>query len=461
MLLGPLSAAFGIMASPIPRGFIELPAAYGEHVWGLMKGRQTKYIKRVPKPGGGWRYFYDAGHGGGVHAQEHMVEGARFRHGEGHFHVVKSEGDTLHVRNTATGEEHTITKQALSKKLAEHHAEGIKAYRDRAGKALAEAKANKASPKQIARLEERVKRAGGDKPKTTDPSAFDPEKAVKIAADSTSSLRRQDVYRVLESTPKQHRSAVAAHIASKRPEHADEVRDAMEDLGEQQAPAPKEAPKPAAPEPNPSAEHADKLKSMRTSPVELAANNPKHPMHEAAKAELERREKSLTPQQAIEIARKAIAIERRQADGAGAGRRASSTQADEAAMDAFAALTSKQSKAAMDALHSESKAPTKQPTASDDRRAHHDDVADEHMKARNKHWNAAEKAKAEGNESVAAAHQAAGDAHHSAALGHLAARETSRKKDAKEADAQSAKAHSASVSARIVAAPKAKPLFES
>jgi len=167
MLLGPLSAAFGVMANPIPRGCIELPTAYGEHVWGLMKGRPTKYIKRVPKPGGGYRYFYDAGHGGGVHAHEHMVEGAKFAHGEGHFHIVKQDGDKLHVRNTATGEEHTITKQALAQKLAEHHAEGLKAYRDRATKALAEAKANKASPKQIARLEERVKRAGGTvKPET-------------------------------------------------------------------------------------------------------------------------------------------------------------------------------------------------------------------------------------------------------------------------------------------------------
>jgi len=90
-----------------------------------------------------------------------MVEGAKFAHGEGHFHIVKQDGDKLHVRNTATGEEHTITKQALAQKLAEHHAEGLKAYRDRATKALAEAKANKASPKQIAKLEERVKRAGG------------------------------------------------------------------------------------------------------------------------------------------------------------------------------------------------------------------------------------------------------------------------------------------------------------
>lgn len=277
MLLGPLSAAFGVMANPIPRGCIELPTAYGEHVWGLMKGRPTKYIKRVPKPGGGYRYFYDAGHGGGVHAHEHMVEGAKFAHGEGHFHIVKQDGDKLHVRNTATGEEHTITKQALAQKLAEHHAEGLKAYRDRATKALDEAKANKASPKQIARLEERVKRAGGAK------------------------------------------TAEAA---------------------------------------KPSAEHMDKVKTMRVSQLEWPANNPRHPMHEAAKAELERREKLVTPQQAIEIARKALAIERRQADGGEAGRRAHTSKDDDAALEAFSALTPKQKQAAMDALDNEGKKPS-------------------------------------------------------------------------------------------------------
>ena len=57
----------------------------------LIKARQHKYIKRVPKAGGGFTYFYREQHGGGVALKEHMRAGAAFRltHNgqDGHFHI--------------------------------------------------------------------------------------------------------------------------------------------------------------------------------------------------------------------------------------------------------------------------------------------------------------------------------------------------------------------------------------
>lgn len=164
-ILSPLTMAFSAFAQDIPRGVIELPEAHAERWLALAKGAH-KYVKRVPtgkttktgKPR--YRYFYDVGHGGGVHAHEHMVEGAAFRHGDGHFHITKVDGDKLHVRHSQTGAEHVTTKRELAGKLEAEHGAALKAYRERAVKALAEAKESGASAKQVARLEERVKSAG-------------------------------------------------------------------------------------------------------------------------------------------------------------------------------------------------------------------------------------------------------------------------------------------------------------
>jgi len=61
---------------------------------------------------------------------------------------------------------------------------------------------------------------------------FNHDQHVKIAADSIGSLRKQDVFRLLEFAPQQHRSAVADHIVTHRPEFTEEVKDALNDLGE-------------------------------------------------------------------------------------------------------------------------------------------------------------------------------------------------------------------------------------
>lgn len=140
-------------------GWVELPAAYVEGL--LAKGKTHKYIKRVPKSGGGYRYFYHVGHGGGVHAADHFVEGAAFRHGDGHYHVTKVDGDRVTVKHDESGHTQTFSKAELGKTLREHHSAALQAHHEKATARLAEAKANKASPKQIAKLEKQVEIGGG------------------------------------------------------------------------------------------------------------------------------------------------------------------------------------------------------------------------------------------------------------------------------------------------------------
>lgn len=139
-------------------GWLELPAAYAESA--LAKGAGHKYIKRVPKAGGGYRYFYHVGYGGGVHSEAHFVEGASFRHEGGHYHITKVDGDKLTITHDETKESKSVTKAELGAMLAKHHEAGLKAHKEKTAAALAEARANKASPKQIARLEARAKAAG-------------------------------------------------------------------------------------------------------------------------------------------------------------------------------------------------------------------------------------------------------------------------------------------------------------
>lgn len=52
---------------------------------------------------------------------------------------------------------------------------------------------------------------------------FDPAKAVLVAADDVSRLRRCDVFRVLEWTPVRERVEVAAYLCRSRPDLVDEV----------------------------------------------------------------------------------------------------------------------------------------------------------------------------------------------------------------------------------------------
>lgn len=74
--------------------------------------------------------------------------------------------------------------------------------------------------------------------------AFDPMQAVKVSADSIDRLRKQDVQRVIEWTPEEHRDAVAEFITKERPDLAEEVSDVVGELkGEEETPeAQEEAP---------------------------------------------------------------------------------------------------------------------------------------------------------------------------------------------------------------------------
>lgn len=90
-----------------------------------------KYIKRVAKPGGGYRYYYAAHAGGGVHNTAHFTEGSSFAHGGGHFHV-KSVGPDgmLHVEHSqAPGQRVQMTHAELAAKLHEHHAPALESHR--------------------------------------------------------------------------------------------------------------------------------------------------------------------------------------------------------------------------------------------------------------------------------------------------------------------------------------------
>lgn len=149
---------------PFLPGYLELPEGYGEVLWGVSKGAH-KYLKRVPKPGGGYRYFYHVGHGGGIHSEDHFVPGAAFRFEGGHYHIKSAEGGKLVIEHDETKERKTVSKAELRDMLGAHHEPAIKAHREKVAGMLAEARANKASPKQIARLEARAK-AVGAAPKT-------------------------------------------------------------------------------------------------------------------------------------------------------------------------------------------------------------------------------------------------------------------------------------------------------
>ena len=101
----------------------------------LLKGRTQKYIKRIPKAGGGYRYVYKEHHKGGVGAQEHMKEGAAFKltfgGQEGHFHIVKAQGDKITVKHDELhGPDHKgveMTKAELSELLTREHKPALEA----------------------------------------------------------------------------------------------------------------------------------------------------------------------------------------------------------------------------------------------------------------------------------------------------------------------------------------------
>jgi hypothetical protein len=137
--------------------WVPLPADVGER---LFKGAGHKYIKRVPKSGGGYRYFYAVHHGGGVADEKHFVVGAAFRVGEGHYHIIgASPGDHVTVKHDETGATQVITKQRLAELLRSEHAAAMDEAKKKASAVLDEAHAH-GTLKQVERAEGLAKRAG-------------------------------------------------------------------------------------------------------------------------------------------------------------------------------------------------------------------------------------------------------------------------------------------------------------
>jgi len=130
----------------------ELPDWLGELLEGaveasnglLIKGAGHKYLRRVPKAGGGWRYFYNVtgGHGLGHHSE--MVTGAAFkihsRDGQdGHVHILEDHGDEVTLRHDESGKSARVSKKALASMLHNEHAEALGKVRERASKTLEQA----------------------------------------------------------------------------------------------------------------------------------------------------------------------------------------------------------------------------------------------------------------------------------------------------------------------------------
>ena len=99
----------------------------------LVKAAKHKYIKRIPKPRGGYRYVYTATHAGGVAKEEHFKAGAAFKltfNGqEGHFHITAEEGDTLTIKHDELhGPDHSgvkMTRAELAALLTKEHAPAL------------------------------------------------------------------------------------------------------------------------------------------------------------------------------------------------------------------------------------------------------------------------------------------------------------------------------------------------
>lgn len=71
------------------------------------------------------------------------------------------------------------------------------------------------------------------------PLDFNPEQAIKIAADSLETLRRADVFRVLDTCGPEHYAVLANYIKSGRPDLAEQVGRVLEDLEGTPGPSPR------------------------------------------------------------------------------------------------------------------------------------------------------------------------------------------------------------------------------
>ena len=120
----------------------------------------AKYIKRTPtgnakRP---WKYFYAVQHGGGVANKEHFVEGASFKHGDGHFHIHGVKDGKLIVSH-GDGEKNQMTHDELASKLTEHHGKAIAEHKEKLLGEIEDAR-KAGNAKGVERLSAEAKKAG-------------------------------------------------------------------------------------------------------------------------------------------------------------------------------------------------------------------------------------------------------------------------------------------------------------
>jgi hypothetical protein len=194
-LLKALGAPSGEAEYEIPEWLAELLEGEDE----VTKAAGHKYIRREPtgNPKRPWRYFYKVQHGGGASGAFDIKEGAAFKvsHNgkEGHFHVLKVEGDEVTIRHDESGHEGKVPKEALRAMFAKEHAGAIESHRDKLKRELSAAEA-KGTPKQRERLAKEAAAAGVEPKRAAPPQApqgmFDPRRqaAEKTANEDWSAL---------------------------------------------------------------------------------------------------------------------------------------------------------------------------------------------------------------------------------------------------------------------------------
>jgi len=154
----------------------------------LIKGAAHRYIKRVPKAGGGYKYYYKEHHGGGVIAQKHFKEGAAFKltHNgqEGHFHITEAGEGELKVRHDESGREVTLSPDDLEALLRAQHGAALE---DNARQKRAKAeKIKRTKPDSLAaaaaekRAEAAEAKAGGKPPTKPTQEQEPPETAEQV-----------------------------------------------------------------------------------------------------------------------------------------------------------------------------------------------------------------------------------------------------------------------------------------
>lgn len=142
---------------------IEISEQVGSVLWGLRKGAGHKYIRRVPKPSGGYRYYYRTSGVTRAVAGEDLRTGAKFKithEGRpGHFEVVDRFGDTLTLRHDESGGTMEVSAAQLGRLLQREHADVVQAARSSAIRRV-EAARKHGTAKQVARMEAQARNVG-------------------------------------------------------------------------------------------------------------------------------------------------------------------------------------------------------------------------------------------------------------------------------------------------------------